>query len=417
MRLGFANILPTSLRPFWVRVHRYVGLVLASFLIIAGLTGSVLVWYYELDAAVNPWMNVVERTDVKALNPLQIHVMTAQRLNDALINKVSFHREPQKPWVISLNPRLQPNGEEHTLDYDEVYIDPYTGSILGQRKWGDLTQGYTNLIPFIYRLHYQLALGTVGTWAFGIIALLWCLDCFVGAYLTFPAKAKNQSPFFNIRSTKQWFNRWSKSWKIRQNSNVYKLNFDLHRAGSLWIWAMLFVFAWSGVGLNLQVIYDPVMSSAFSMQKIETQFPTLENSQLKPSIGWIQAESIGKALMKNEASTNNFTVVYPQTLIYLSQKALYQYRVKSSLDITDAYGNTTLYFDANTGKFKGVYLPTSKASGDTITSWLYALHMAAVWGISYKIFVSIIGVAISMLSVTGVYIWWKKRNARKFAMQ
>jgi uncharacterized iron-regulated membrane protein len=414
MRLGSTNILPTSLRPFWVCVHRYVGLVLASFLIIAGLTGSLLVWYYELDAAVNPWMKVLERTDVKALDPLQIHAVTAERFNDALINKISFHREPQRPWVISLNPRIKPNGEKHALVYDEVYIDPYTGGVLGQRKWGDITQGYTNLIPFIYRLHYQLALGTVGTWTFGIIALLWCLDCFVGAYLTFPVKEKNQNTTFNIQSKKRWLNRWSKAWKIRQNSNAYKLNFDLHRAGSLWTWVMLFVFAWSGVGLNLQVIYDPIMSSVFPMQKVENHLPNLKNSQLKPGIGWIEAETIGKALMKDEASINNFNVIYPQTLIYLSQKALYQYRVKSTLDITDAYGNTTLYFDANTGKFKGLYLPASKASGDTITSWLYALHMAAVWGISYKIFVSVIGIVITMLSVTGVYIWWKKRKARKF---
>lgn len=416
MRLGFPNILPTSLRLFWVRVHRYVGLVLASFLIISGLTGSVLVWYYELDAMANPWMSVVERTDVKALDPLQIHAMAAQRLNDALINKVSFYREPQKAWVISLSPRIQPNGEKHTLDYDEVYIDPYTGSILGQRRWGDISQGHTNLIPFIYRLHSQLALGTVGTWIFGIIALLWCLDCFVGAYLTFPAKAKNQISTFTVGSKRRWLNRWSKSWKIRQNSNVYKLNYDLHRAGSLWIWAMLFVFAWSGVGLNLQGIYDPVMSSAFSMQKIEKQFPSLKNSQLTPTIGWAEAESIGEVLMRNEASNNNFKVIYPQSLIYLSQKALYQYRVKSTLDITDTYGNTTLYFDANTGKFRGLYYPTSKATGDTITSWLYALHMAAIWALPYKIFVSVIGLAIVMLSVTGVFIWWKKRNARKFAM-
>lgn len=41
-------------------------------------------------------------------------------------------------------------------------------------------------MPFVYRLHYSLALDTIGTYAFGIIALLWTLDCFIGAYLTLP---------------------------------------------------------------------------------------------------------------------------------------------------------------------------------------------------------------------------------------
>ncbi|MFQ5415166.1 MAG: PepSY domain-containing protein, partial [Phycisphaerae bacterium] len=54
------------------------------------------------------------------------------------------------------------------------------------RLWGDLSQGLANLMPFVYRLHHSLALGTVGTWIFGVVALLWTLDCFVGAWLTFP---------------------------------------------------------------------------------------------------------------------------------------------------------------------------------------------------------------------------------------
>ena len=34
---------------------------------------------------------------------------------------------------------------------------------------------------------------------------------------------------------------------------------DLHRAGGLWLWAMLFVFAWSSVAFNLTPAYDAVM--------------------------------------------------------------------------------------------------------------------------------------------------------------
>lgn len=37
------------MRQFWVWVHRYVGLVMALFLLIAGATGAVLAFYHELD--------------------------------------------------------------------------------------------------------------------------------------------------------------------------------------------------------------------------------------------------------------------------------------------------------------------------------------------------------------------------------
>jgi uncharacterized iron-regulated membrane protein len=45
---------------------------------------------------------------------------------------------------------------------DEIFLDPMSGEILGERKWGDLGQGVTNLVPLLYRLHYSLALGTFG---------------------------------------------------------------------------------------------------------------------------------------------------------------------------------------------------------------------------------------------------------------
>ena len=41
-------------------VHRYVGLVMTVFLVVAGLTGSLLAFNRELDAALNPELFRVE---------------------------------------------------------------------------------------------------------------------------------------------------------------------------------------------------------------------------------------------------------------------------------------------------------------------------------------------------------------------
>jgi uncharacterized iron-regulated membrane protein len=43
------------------------------------------------------------------------------------------------------------------------------------------------------------------------------------------------------------------------------------------------------------------------------------------------------------------------------------------------------------------------------------LHEANVFGMPYRLFDCVLGLLITMLSVTGVYIWWKKRCARKFS--
>jgi uncharacterized iron-regulated membrane protein len=41
-----------------------------------------------------------------------------------------------------------------------------------------------------------------------------------------------------------------------------------------------------------------------------------------------------------------------------------------------------------------------------------SLYMAAVWGLPMQIFVCLMGISVSMLSITGVIVWLRKRRAR-----
>ena len=100
-------------------------------------------------------------------------------------------------------------------------------------------------------------------------------------------------------------------------------------------------------------------------------------------------------------------------MYYDASRGIYRYAVTSSRDIRERYANTTLYIDAFKGEVTGVWLPTGAAVGDTVTTWLTSLHMATVGGRSYKVLMSLVGLLVSLLSVTGVYLWWKKYIARQ----
>jgi uncharacterized iron-regulated membrane protein len=43
-----------SLRPIFGFLHRWVGLLIAGFLFISGVTGAVISWDHELDDILNP---------------------------------------------------------------------------------------------------------------------------------------------------------------------------------------------------------------------------------------------------------------------------------------------------------------------------------------------------------------------------
>jgi uncharacterized iron-regulated membrane protein len=67
------------------------------------------------------------------------------------------------------------------------------------------------------------------------------------------------------------------------------------------------------------------------------------------------------------------------------------------------------------GALRHLELPTGERRGNTISAWLSPLHLANGFGLPYRIFVCVLGLVITMLSVTGIYTWWKKRRARRFS--
>lgn len=393
---------------------------MAGFLLVAGLTGALLAWYEELEAWVSPQLVLAAPPSAGAqpLDPLHLRERVQALHPQALVAFAPLAVEPGHALVLRLFTLPDPaTGTAPELPNDQVFVNPYTGEVLGQRKWGDISQGLKNLMPFLYRLHFELALGVVGSYAFGIVALLWTLDCFVGAYLTFPARTR-KAPRPAKAGGKPWLVRWWPSWKLRWRAGGHKLNFDLHRAGGLWVWAMLFVLAWSSVAFNLRAeVYDPVMRSLFAHQPDDDAIvPPLPTPRLTPAIDWHEARHIGRLLMAEQAQAKGFTVLQETALVHDPRSGIYRYQVKSSRDIRAEGGSTRLVFDADTGAFRGLWLPSGAASGDTLGMWLTSLHMGLVGGIvggwPMKLFVCAMGLVVAMLSVTGVVIWLRKRGAR-----
>lgn len=146
-------------------------------------------FYEELDTLVNADLAKVAVQSAPPQDPIALRKTVLNHFPQADISYVSLESKPSLSATFFIEPKKDAQGKPITkLDNDQIYVNPYTGEILGGRTWGDITQGVKNLMPFIYRLHYSLALGDIGTLVFGIIALLWTTDCFVGTYLTFPAK-------------------------------------------------------------------------------------------------------------------------------------------------------------------------------------------------------------------------------------
>ena len=118
--------------------------------------------------------------------------------------------------------------------------------------------------------------------------------------------------------------------------------------------------------------------------------------------------------MAEQAALRGFTIQRPFGMAYIPEFGVYTYSVRSSLDVRGHGFDTSIWVDGDTGQLRDVDLPSGQHAGNTISLWLWGLHYGDIrdW-LPYRILVCLFGLVLTMLAVTGVCIWWKKRKARK----
>lgn len=391
----------SQVRQILLWLHRYSGLVMAVFLIIAGITGSLLAFNSELER-IFAWQTFAKP------QPGAIHLPFAELAERAqvLVPRARVtgvgHTEADRVMVYFV-PRIDPATKPYKLGFTEFYIDPWTGKETAHRNRGDLSEGWINLMPFFYLVHFELMAGRTGLWIMGLVALLWTIDCFNGFYLSLP------------RGLGGFWRRWRYAWQVKWRANAKRVNFDLHRATGLWMWPVLFIFGWSSVMMNIRPWYEKITQALFDYERPIEKYLYKAHRNDQPRLDWRAAEEIGKKLMAEQSRLHGFKVGEPLSLSYSAQTGAYAYEVRGSRDVFEREpkgGSTRIAFDGDTGEFRLLSQPTGEHIGNTVESWLYALHMARVFGRVYQIFVCLLGLLVALLPATGIYIWWKKREVR-----
>ncbi|WP_400767139.1 PepSY-associated TM helix domain-containing protein [Methylosinus sporium] len=384
------------IRAALVRLHRWAGLAIAGFLIVVGLTGSLLAFWNEINHWITPDLYPGAHAGI------ELDAATLARRAEALAPQARA-TQVYLGYIGTAWVTMEALEGAPPLAFDQIYLDTVTGAELGRLKFGVFPTRREEVMPFVYKLHYALALDDPGGRILGIVALVWTIDCFVAFALTLP-RARG-------RSRKSFFARWKPALLVKWSSSLYRVNFDFHRAGGLWLWALLLIYAWSSVMMNLDVVYSRVTGFFLDYPRPDLVARPLPVEGRKP-LEWEEALSIASRRMAEQAKALNFTIERPIALYHLRDKDVFNYRVRSSLDIGKKYGATGIDIDAYTGELLTVALPTGQHSGVTVSTWLAELHSANVFGPAYQVAVSLFGVTVAALSASGVYISWKKRRAR-----
>ena len=352
-----------NIRRVILTLHLWAGMLVAVFLFLLGITGSLMAFENEIDRALNPRLTWIQ----PGSSPLSLaELKTKLEAANPGYTLVAFGFPPRSDmaWNASLRSKVSENGID-------LAFNPFTGSILGNQA------DRNDFMNKVHQFHLRLMAGQTGatimTWA----AVLLLLLSMSGLVLWWPRKV----------------------FIVHWRSPLNALNFDLHQA--LGIYSSVFLMIFSVTAL---VIHFDDEATGFANR--------LTGSAKTPPFPRPQAMSQGATTLDPDAVLAIAERAEPgarPTFISLSDPPI-RIAMKYPEDHTPA-GRTNLFIDPVTGKI--VYHLSSRTGplGFRIVKlWNREVHTGDIGGLPTRVLACLVSLGLPLMTVTGPLIWWNRRR-------
>ncbi|NOT52971.1 MAG: PepSY domain-containing protein [Deltaproteobacteria bacterium] len=384
-----------SRRALWLTIHLYLGLWAGAVLAVAGLTGSILVFWHEIDE----WLNSAPMTIAPvpggqlAYRPLEemVAAATAALPQGAKPGVVEFPRHAQGVVTIfAQGPATNPDDGD-TLN---VFVNPYTAQVTGTRKFYSATNPLRHsLIGFVFKLHYALLLWDTGMTVLGIVALFLIVEVMVGVILWWPPPGK-----------------WWSALAIKREASAIRLTYDLHKTAGAYSGFVLLVVLLSGVYMNLPTQFLWAVQYFSPGTRGEEHAPT---STVRPGVSSIGVDRAVAAARAQYPGGQLYWVALPS-----SEAGIYTVSFTDVPGLSHFWSERQVSIDQYRGTALDVRGPDSRrTAGETFIAWQWPLHSGRAFGMPGRLVVFLIGLACPVLYITGFIRWRQKRRTAKFHNQ
>jgi uncharacterized iron-regulated membrane protein len=349
-----------------LKLHLYLGLTSAIFLLILGFTGAIIGFEQEIPRWIHHNLWYVTPA-AQTLPESQLIQNVEQRYPPAHVRSIIFPRSRDIAQVMQL-----PSSSADPRASTRVFVDPYTGKILGSIE-GQTTD--EKVLQQFHNVHLRIGLGDTGKLIVSIAGAILIFEIVFGLILWFRLKRAT------IRFSGSWF----------------RIFFDAHNAIGLYASLLLLLVAITGVVIGFDFFEPLIFNVTHSEPLVQRKLP---NSTPVPGASTIPAD---QAIEVARNAMPEATVAG----IQLPANAKAAYLVQMRTEETAPSVHSFVVVDQYSGKVLGMQKFKSSL-GFRVIRFNRSLHTGDLLGVTGHIIMSLTSVVLVVMVFTGVVIWWKK---------
>jgi len=350
-----------------LKVHLYLGLVAGIFLVVLGLTGSIIAFEGDIDH----WL------------PRGRWYVTAGSRAIAegeLIDQVQRRVAPARVSAVQFSPQRNLAQMMQLTDRSAITVNPYDGSILSRITGPTRTQ---RVLGSIHQIHLRLAtdgrsaIAPAGKVIVSYAGLILCLLAPTGLILWWRTK----------RASVQWSGSW------------FRRSFDLHQVIGIYAGLFLWIAAFTGILIGFDFGEKAIYSLTNSQRPSFARPPQGEPIGVATPIGVDRAMEIARQTMPS-AFLENLSIP-------LNGKGAFT-MVMRVPEETSGSAHSSVTVDPNTGKVLQVHDFRTESQGYRWIRFNRAIHTGDIWGLTGHLLTSLSSLLLVVMVATGLVIWWKK---------
>ena len=392
------------MRRAFVLLHRWVALLAGLLLALLGLTGSLMVWQAELDAALNPaWFAreaACERPPAGLAGRLPrgyehsggatlARAAPAQPVAQVLA--LLGQQAPQARAAIVVAPvgpgaayQVWERRDPATNLRREHFIDPACGDYLGSRVRGAWRLDRAHAVPLLYELHSRLLAGETGHLVAGVGALVLLGLTLSGVWLAWPRGSVG----------------WGRVLGIKTGASPARLWFDVHRALGLWLAPLAVLLCVTGAALVFSTQARWLVAGVLPTERLARMLAASDHAGTAarmPPDGLVQ-----------QAQRAFPQATWSRLTLPAGGEAVAEVRLLQPQEPRIDTGNTRVRLAA-TGQVLARYDPLQAPAGSVVLDWVFPLHSGEALGLLARLLWSLFGLLPALLLGTGAWLWWRRR--------